>query len=192
MSFKEDLLMLKRINKETIVIVQNGIFYIAIGNDAILLNKVLGLKCTCFARGICKVGFPIKSLRKYTTKLKEANYKYVVYDNKLESYIKYMLDVLIKLPRTEKFSIGTEYKMSMYEMLEKIMYFNKDKSAGIVTLNKIDTELNVQRIYLRIMHDNKWIDSKKFKISMDKIYEIGKILGGLIKYYAKENKKHMG
>lgn len=111
---------------------------------------------------------------------------------KAESYIRYMLDALIKLPRTEKFSIGTEYKSSMYKMLEQIMYFNKDKSAGISTLNKIDTELNVQRIYLRIMCDNKWIDTKKFKVSMDKIYEIGKILGGLIKYYAKDNKKHMG
>ncbi len=110
---------------------------------------------------------------------------------KAENYIKYMLEVLINLPRTEKFSIGTEYKLSMYEMLENVMYFNKDKSAGLRILNKIDTELNVQRIYLRIMCDNKWIDTKKFKVSMDKIYEIGKILGGLIKYYAKENKKCM-
>lgn len=111
---------------------------------------------------------------------------------KAENYIKYMLEILIKLPRTEKFSIGTEYKLSMYEMLEDIMYFNKDKSVSLKVLNKIDTELNVQRIYLRIMCENKWIDSKKFKVSMDKIYEIGKILGGLIKYYAKENKKSMG
>ena len=34
-----------------------------------------------------------------------------------------------------------------------------------------------------------WIDIKKFNIAMGKIYEIGKILGGLIKYYAKNNKK---
>ena len=39
------------------------------------------------------------------------------------------------------------------------------------------------------MFKNKWIDNKKFQISMNLIYEIGKILGGLIKYYAKDNKK---
>lgn len=33
---------------------------------------------------------------------------------KSEKYIEYMLDIMIKLPRTEKFSIGTEYKQSMY------------------------------------------------------------------------------
>ena len=32
---------------------------------------------------------------------------------------------------------------------------------------------------------NRWIDEKKFKVSMEKLYEIGKILGGLIKQYAK-------
>ena len=37
---------------------------------------------------------------------------------KIEKYIEYMLTILIKLPRTEKFSIGTELKTSMYEMLK--------------------------------------------------------------------------
>ena len=47
---------------------------------------------------------------------------------KAEKYIEYMLDVMIKLPRTEKFSIGTEYKQNMYKMLEKIMLLNKVKN----------------------------------------------------------------
>ena len=76
-------------------------------------------------------------------------------------------------------------------MLEKIMYINKmskeDKSKVIVTLNEIDALLNTQRIYLRIMKKYKWIDEKKFNVAMNLIYEIGKILGGLIKYYAKNN-----
>ena len=113
---------------------------------------------------------------------------------KTEKYIEYMLDIMIKLPRTEKFSIGTEYKQSMYKMLEKIMWLNNTKNQNnieeiIYTLNYIDSKLNTQRIYLRIMKKYKWIDEKKFKVSMELIYEIGKILGGLIKYYAKNNKK---
>ena len=118
-------------------------------------------------------------------------------DNKLilipksENYIEYILDLIIKLPRTEKFSIGTEYKLSMYKMLEKIMYLkhiNKDETENIIViLNEIDSLLNTQRIYLRIMKKYKWIDEKKFKIAMELIYENGKIVGGLIKYYAKNN-----
>lgn len=109
---------------------------------------------------------------------------------KAEKYIEYMLQVIFKLPRIEKFSIGTEYKTSMYEMLKNIMYLNKiEKEKYLEKLNNIDAELNTQRIYLRIMKKEKWIDEKKFKISMEQIYEIGKILGGVIKYYAKNNKK---
>ena len=110
---------------------------------------------------------------------------------KSEKYAEYIIDLIIKLPRTEKFSIGNEYKSSLYKMLERIMYINKmskeDKSKVIVTLNEIDALLNTQRIYLRIMKKYKWIDEKKFNVAMNLIYEIGKILGGLIKYYAKNN-----
>lgn len=110
---------------------------------------------------------------------------------KSEKYAEYIIDLIIKLPRTEKFSIGNEYKSSLYKMLEKIMHINKmskeDKSKVIVTLNEIDALLNTQRIYLRIMKKYKWIDEKKFNVAMNLIYEIGKILGGLIKYYAKNN-----
>ena len=109
---------------------------------------------------------------------------------KLEKYIQYMLEVILKLPRTEKFSIGNEYKTSMYKTISYVMYLNKvESSKCLYYTNMIDAEINVQRIYLRIMHKNKWIDDKKLKVSMEQIYEIGKILGGLIKYYVKNNKK---
>lgn len=109
---------------------------------------------------------------------------------KTEKYIEYMLQIIFKLPRTEKFSIGTEYKQSLYQTLENIMMISKiDKKNILNYLNKIDALLNTQRIYLRIMKKNKWIDERKFKIAMEHIYELGKILGGLIKYYANNNKE---
>ena len=90
---------------------------------------------------------------------------------KAEKYIEYILQIIIK-------------------MLRNIMYISKiDKLQVLDILNKIDAELNTQRIYLRIMKNNKWIDERKFRIAMEQIYEIGKILGGLIKYYAKDTKK---
>ena len=107
---------------------------------------------------------------------------------KVQEYIEYMLQVILKLPRTEKFNIGTEYKNSMYKILEDILMMNKaEKSKRNYYLNKIDVYLNCQRIYLRIMYKNKWIDEKKFQVAISKIAEIGRIVGGLIKYYAKNN-----
>ena len=113
---------------------------------------------------------------------------------KVEKYIEYMINIIIKLPRTEKFNIGNEYKLSMYGILKNAIYINKvgnNKEIENILgyLNKIDAELVLERIYLRIMLKNRWIDEKKFKISIELIYEIGRIVGGLIKYYAKNNKK---
>ena len=107
---------------------------------------------------------------------------------KAELYIQYMQELILKLPRTEKFSIGTEYKTIMYEMLRNILYVNKiEERSRMYYLNRIDADLNMQRILLRTMCKNKWIDERKFNIAINMISEIGKMLGGIINYYAKKN-----
>lgn len=101
---------------------------------------------------------------------------------KMEKYIEYMLTILIKLPRTEKFSIGTEIKTSMYEMLKYILLASKiDKRNRLEVYNVVDTHIYYQRICIRIMYNNKWIDMKKYRYSNELLDEIGKMLGGLIK-----------
>ena len=112
---------------------------------------------------------------------------------KTEQYMEYMLNLIVKLPRVEKFSIGNEYKISMYKLIEKTLYLNKNLNTyrNFELLNEIDVLLNCQKIYLRIMYKNYWIDDRKQKIAMEKIYEIGKIIGGLLKYYDQNNKKRI-
>ena len=109
---------------------------------------------------------------------------------KYERYMQYMLEIIMKMPRTEKFNIGNEFKTVMYKVLENILYINKIHiSKRLYYLNLIDAQLNVQRIMIRIMEKNRWIDTKKYKVSMELLYEIGKILGGLIKAYGKMDQK---
>lgn len=109
---------------------------------------------------------------------------------KVEKYIQYMIDVIFKLPRTEKFSIGTEYKSSMYQMMNDIIYLSKIPiEYRFEYAVKLDVLIQTQRIYLRLMKNNKWIDEKKFKVSLEMLSEIGKINGGLIKFYGKNYKK---
>ena len=95
------------------------------------------------------------------------------------------------LPRTEKFNIGNEFKKIMYETFENIMFLDKiENKSKLYYLNKIDAGLNIQRVYLRIMAKQKWISLEKFNIVMlERLSEVGKITGGLIKYYAKNSKK---
>ena len=87
MAFSQMLEILKEKEKGKIVFVRLGTFYIAVGEDAVLLHKILDLKCTCFKLNICKVGFPVIALDKYVEKLNETKYSYVIYDydtNKVE------------------------------------------------------------------------------------------------------------
>ena len=101
---------------------------------------------------------------------------------KTEKYIEYMLTILLKLPRTEKFSIGTEIKTSMYEMLKSILLASKiNANKRLEIYNAVDAQIYYQRICIRIMYENKWIDSKKYKYINELLSEIGKIIGGLIK-----------
>ena len=123
-------------------------------------------------------------------RLKDVESKKLTLIPKIEDYIEYMLNIIIKLPRTEKFNIGSEYKNSMYSTLRNVLYIakinRKENAKEILKLsNIIDAELNCQRIYLRIMKKQQWLDEKKFNVAMSKIYEIGKIVGGIIKAYAK-------
>lgn len=110
---------------------------------------------------------------------------------KYMSYMEYMIDLLMRLPRTEKFNIGNEYKKVMYESFEYIMYLDKIENKNkLFYLNKIDAGINIQRAYLRLMTKYNWISIEKFNIIMLKhLSEIGRITGGLIKYHAKNNKK---
>ncbi|MCI8700164.1 MAG: four helix bundle protein [Clostridia bacterium] len=92
---------------------------------------------------------------------------------KIEKYIEYMLTILLKLPRT---------KTSMYEMLKNILLASKiDKSKRLQIYNIVDSNIYYQRICIRMMYNQKWIDEKKYKHSNELLAEIGKILGGLIK-----------
>lgn len=79
MKYTELLEKLQRENKEHIVLIKNGIFFIAIGKDALELNKIVGLQLTCMRDGLCKVGFQAKSLEKYIRKIKETKKSFVIY-----------------------------------------------------------------------------------------------------------------
>ena len=63
-----------------------------------------------------------------------------------------ILEIILKLPRIEKFNIGNEFKNSMYQTLENILCIEKiDKYQRLYYLNIIDTKISYQRILLRIM-----------------------------------------
>lgn len=103
---------------------------------------------------------------------------------KYEKYMEYMLDnVVSKLPRIEKFNIGSEIKISMFESVKYILLIEKiDKEKRLAYLNMLDASICVQRIYVRIMYKRKYIDNKRYMYIMEMLSEIGKMIGGYIKW----------
>lgn len=70
----------KEENKGKIVLARCGAFIIAIGNGAILLSKLYGLKLTCFQAQVCKVGIPVTHTLKYLELIEKSGYSYILYD----------------------------------------------------------------------------------------------------------------
>ena len=89
MSFCQMMNILREGNRGKIVFVNTGVFYIAVEEDAVLLNNKLKLKCTCFQKNTCKVGIPITVLEKHLKRIEKINYSYIVYNfNKQEKTLK--------------------------------------------------------------------------------------------------------
>lgn len=56
-------------NAGAIILVKVGIFYQAIGKDAVALAEPLGLQVTCAKKEMCKIGIPVKGIKKYLEKI---------------------------------------------------------------------------------------------------------------------------
>lgn len=79
MKFTEIVENLQEKNPGTAILVKNGIFFVAIGKDAITLNEKIGLKRTCMKDNLCKVGFLVKSSEKYIRTLKDEEISFALY-----------------------------------------------------------------------------------------------------------------
>ena len=100
---------------------------------------------------------------------------------KIEEYIKYTFQILEKIPRVEKFNIGSEIKVSTLRMLEYAHFVNKDRQNAYSYLNKIDALISYNRSMIRILDDEKSISHKNFETCITKLAELVKIIGGLLK-----------
>lgn len=100
---------------------------------------------------------------------------------KTEEYVKYIFQILIKIPRVEKFNIGSEIKTSALQMLEYAHFVNKDRNEAYTYLNKIDALISYNRSMIRILNEEKSISSKNYETAINKLAELGRIIGGLIK-----------
>ena len=79
MKMVEEMEKLQQENAGSIILVKNGIFFVAIGKDALTLHEELGLKLTCMKPELCKVGFLVKNVEQYIEKLEKIGYSFILY-----------------------------------------------------------------------------------------------------------------
>lgn len=132
-SYSQMVDLLRIEHKNEIVFVKAGAFYIAVQEDAVLLNKRLKLKCSCYKKNTCKVGVPINSIDKYLEKIKKLGYAYHVYSvDKEKIELNLEKEHLGKKHHTEKKNINcllckgiNAYKDDIY--LEALLKRNEQK-----------------------------------------------------------------
>lgn len=154
MSFGKMVELLQRKDKGKIILVNSGSFYIARGKDAVLLHNILNLKVNCMEAEICKIGFPLNSLEKYTQLIEKEQYSYIVYnyDNKIGKL------KIIKKYNGKKLKPIEEEKINCYICTNTVkMYKKNDKYIQAVAdlyeeenkKEKIEREQNKEKQKVR-------------------------------------------
>lgn len=104
----------------------------------------------------------------------------IIYEKTLEM-IEYGTIALRQFPRYEKFVLAAMIRQQMYEVLKLIVETNKRTFRKTAM-----TELDISHETLRHLVDLsyrrlKYLDHKKYALWMEKVNEVGKLLGGWIR-----------
>ncbi len=100
---------------------------------------------------------------------------------KAQDMIEYGYIALRQFPKSEKYALAADIKLSMDKVLERIIEAQK-KYYKKTTLQELDVELEKLKIYLRLAHKLRFLPAKKYEIWAGKVVELGKMLGGWLKF----------
>lgn len=98
----------------------------------------------------------------------------------------YDLDLLVYqyvrfFPKADKFVLGERIEHASIDLLEGIITANqkREKQSFLV---EASVKLDILRIFIRLSKDLRLLDLKKYETLSTHITEIGRMLGGWIKY----------
>ena len=113
--------------KEYIILMKSGNFYVALQQDAIVLNDIFKYKLN-ISNNIIKVGFPVNSLNKILKTLDNININYIVLDknilhinkNKTNMYNKYINNNISNYILRIK-NINNILKQNIYNNIDSVL-----------------------------------------------------------------------
>lgn len=94
-----------------------------------------------------------------------------------------MENIVLKYPKCEKLSLGSNIKNNTYLGMKKIIMANKEFNKGkrINILNDLDTDIKILKVLIRLSYKKKYINGNNYRAWSKKISNIGNLLGGWIK-----------
>lgn len=98
--------------------------------------------------------------------------------------IQYAYELLKKYPKAEKYAMTAHIKESMFAALKTILRANKiyrNPQVRVDMLNTLDAELHVQKVLVRLSHQQRYINNNNYLEWSKRLDEIGRLVGGWIK-----------
>lgn len=94
--------------------------------------------------------------------------------------LKFVIPILSKFPRDQKFLLGDQFQRLMTEILDAFIeaYYSRRKLPLLIPANM---KIEKLRYRIRLSHDFRFISNKQYGQLSDKVDEIGRMLGGWIK-----------
>lgn len=88
-----------------------------------------------------------------------------------------------KFPKKDRFTIGQRCETQILVILEELIRASKTlKQQKASLLFEVSIKLDTLKISIRLLKDLKILDLKKYARLEEYIFEIGKMLGGWIKF----------
>ena len=102
--------------------------------------------------------------------------------------INYTHSILLKFPKSERFSLVEDIKVYTYSGLELIIHSYKSykKEDKLKYLTELDVKLKLIKVFVRIAYKNKYISPKNYSAWSKKIANICNLMGGWIKSCQKQ------
>jgi len=87
-----------------------------------------------------------------------------------------------KFPKGDKYSIGERIKITILDILELFMEAESAKRDWKEqALEKVNRKLGIAKLLIRLSHDTKILDDKKYLSLTERLLEIGRMTGGWMK-----------
>ncbi|NQU82422.1 MAG: diversity-generating retroelement protein Avd [Parcubacteria group bacterium] len=87
------------------------------------------------------------------------------------------------VPKQDRFTVFERCENTALDVIEGILLASgQQKKDKATTLERVSVKLNMLRVFIRLTKDIKAIDLKKYIILENMVDEIGRMLGGWIKF----------